>query len=164
MTLLHLRRYREAVDRFGVTEDLAPGWYHVRADRWLSERLATSAIDHAMFERIRGLVDGAWAPELALAEAQRALALKEMGVLHLVAGNALQRLGRAAEAETEYRNGLAIAEEPDVKTRLLTALGGHIAERGEKERLLLQALELRGNLVAAAMATVMLKAVAKDAN
>src|SRR5262249_35137878 len=28
MTLMHLRRYREAVESFREVEDLAPGWYH----------------------------------------------------------------------------------------------------------------------------------------
>jgi tetratricopeptide (TPR) repeat protein len=160
MTLLYLRRYREAAASFARTEELAPGFYHCRSDRWLAEQLAEGAVDHALFETVRALVDGALPPEEAVAEARRALGAKEMGLLHLTAGDTLARLDRDAEAEAEYRRGLAIAEEPDVKTRLLAALGGRVADPLEKARLLQEAIDLRGNLVSAAMATAMLRATA----
>lgn len=158
MTLMHLRRYREAVENFREVEVLAPGWYHCRADRWLAEELAEGAIEHALFERLRRLVDGSPSPEHALAEARKGLERKELALLHLITGDALSRLNRDAEAESAYRRGLAIAEEPDVKTRLLAALGGRlVADPGERERLLREAVELGGNLAAAATATIMLR-------
>jgi len=163
LTLLHLRRYAEAASSYQRTEELAPGWYHCRADRWLSEQLAAGAVDHPLFDCLRSLVDGSPAPERAFTEARRALARKELGVLHLIAGDALRQLGRGAEAEAAYRRGLAIAEEADVKTRLLTALGAHIADPTEKALLLGEARQLCGNLVAAAMATILLRASAPSA-
>ena len=67
------------------------------------------------------------------------------------------------EAEAAYRRGLAIAEEPDVQTRLLVALAGSTADSTERVRLLHEAMDLGGNLVAAAMASVLLRA-SPDAN
>jgi tetratricopeptide (TPR) repeat protein len=155
-TLLYLRRYREAIACFDETEALAPGWYHCRADRWLSGALDSGAIDHALFEALRELIDGALPPQQALTEARAALERKELGVLHLAHGDALRDLDRPAEAEAAYRRGLAIAEEPDVRTRLLLALGASVADPLEKRSLLAEASELNGNLVAAATAAVML--------
>ncbi len=158
MTLLHLRRYAGAAGSFARTEELAPGWYHCRADRWLAGELAAGSMDHATFEIVIQLVDGALPPERAVAAARSALARKELGVLRLAEGDALVRLERAGEAEQAYRRGLSIAEEPDVRTRLLVALGGQIADPLEKARLLQEAIDLQGNLVAAAMARVVLRA------
>lgn len=81
-------------------------------------------------------------------------------MLRLLAGDALGQLGRGAEAVEEYRRGLAVAEEPDVSTRLLTALGARLDEGLERQQLLAEAASRRGNLVAAATATVLLRVTA----
>jgi tetratricopeptide (TPR) repeat protein len=91
---------------------------------------------------------------VALAEA--ALQQGELGVLRLQLGEALRKLGRHADAEEAYRRGLAIAEEPDVRTRLLFALGVTTKDPLEKTQRLHEAIDLAGNLVAAAMATLVL--------
>lgn len=160
VTLLHLHRPQEAVASYAKTEELAPGWYHCRADRWMAEQLAAGTMDHAQFELVRGLVDGEMPPERALLEARRGIERQDLGVLRLMAGKALQRLGRRSEAEAEYRQGLNIAEEPDIRTRLLTALGGHLADGLERHQLLAEAGALQGNLVAAAAATLLLRQTA----
>ena len=59
--------------------------------------------------------------------------------------------------------GLAGTDEPDVRTRLLVALGNAVADHEERRQLLHGAVELSGNLVSAAMATILLGAV-PDAN
>ncbi|MEO5729185.1 MAG: tetratricopeptide repeat protein [Byssovorax sp.] len=163
LTLLHLRRYEEAIASYRATEELAPGFYHCRADRWLAERLAAGTIDHAMFSRLRALLDGNLpAAQISLLGLE-ALKHQELGVLQLLLGGALVKLGRDEEAEAAYRRGLAIAEEPDVQTRLLVALAGRTGDSTEKVRLLHEAMDLGGNLVAAAMASVLLRA-SPDAN
>jgi tetratricopeptide (TPR) repeat protein len=158
MTLLHLRRYDEAIASYRATEELAPGFYHCRADRWLAERLAAGTIDHAMFSRLRALLDGDLPAARIVLLGQAALKHQELGVIHLLLGGALVKLGRDEEAEAAYRRGLAIAEEPDVQTRLLVALAGFTGDSTERVRLLNEAMDLGGNLVAAAMASVMLRA------
>jgi tetratricopeptide (TPR) repeat protein len=162
-TLLYLRRYPEAVESFRAVEGLAPGWYHCRADLWLAERMAEGSIDHALFQRLRRL-DGSPSPEGALAEARAGLAQKDLPLLHLLAGQALGRLGRDAEAERAFRRGLALAGERDVKTRLLMALGAcSTVPSGEQAQLLGEAVELAGNLVSAATASLLLRRIAPEA-
>lgn len=55
---------------------------------------------------------------------------------------------RKGDAEQWYRDGLAIAEEADVRTRLLTAIGAVAAEPEERVELLTGAASLNGKLVA----------------
>ena len=156
MALTELRRYREALDSYQATEALAPGWYSCRADRWLVERLAAGAVDHDTFAAVRQIVDGRLAPADAAARAEAVLGRCELGVLHLARADALARLRRTGDATDAYRRGLAITDEPDVRTCLLVGLGAVTADSAERTRHLHEAIELSGNLVAAAMATVML--------
>jgi tetratricopeptide (TPR) repeat protein len=156
LALLELRRYGDAAASYATTEALAPGWYHCRSDRWFAERLAAGAIDHETFSTARQLLDGRQSPAQAAAVATQALQRGELGLLRLLLGDALSELGRPAEAMEAYRHGVAIAEEPDVRTRLLVALARCATDRAEKTRRLLEGIELAGNLTAAAMATLML--------
>src|SRR5207248_10873000 len=39
--LLHLKRYPEAIESYQTAEELAPGWFHVRANLWLAQQLAS---------------------------------------------------------------------------------------------------------------------------
>ena len=59
--------------------------------------------------------------------------------------------------EGALRRGLERGEEPDVRTRLLVELCVVTADEAEKWRVLEEAVALKGNLAAAAMATLMLR-------
>lgn len=72
-------------------------------------------------------------------------------------------MGQSQEAEATYRAGLTCAAEPDVKTRLLVELGIRAEDLRERAALLREARDLRGNLIAAAQATLALKASAPSA-
>jgi len=124
--------------------------------RWLAERLAAGDVDHAVFQAVRQLLDGRMAPDQAVALAEATLARCELGEVRLALGDALVNLGRKAEAEAAYRWGLAGTDEPDVRTRLLVSLGNVVADRAERRLLLHGPIELSGNLVSAAMATILL--------
>jgi tetratricopeptide (TPR) repeat protein len=154
MVQLELRRYADASASFRATEALAPGWYQCRSDLWLAERLEAGALDHETFMTIRALSDGDRPPAEAVVLATTALQRGELGVLRLHLGDALRALGRDPEAEDAYRRGLAVAEEPDIRTRLLVALAAIVP--ASKTRLLHEAIEVAGNLVAAAMARTIL--------
>jgi tetratricopeptide (TPR) repeat protein len=158
MAQLELRRYDDAVDSYRTVEALAPGWYHGRSTGWLAQQLAAGALDHDTFQVIRQLEDGRPPPAEAIVLATRALQRTELGVLRLALGSALDKQGRHREAEDAFRRGLASAEEPDLRTRLLVALANRTADPQAKSRSLHEAIELAGNLVAAATATVMLAA------
>ena len=161
--LAHLGRYQASVDDFALTERLAPGWYHSRADGWLARELAAGRVDHETFVRLRKLLDGGLEPERALTLATEGFANAPLSLFQLSLGHALSKLNRQTDAEQAFRKALAIAEEPDVRTRILVALGSNVAAEDERTRLLTEAVELRGNLVASAMAVVLL-AAAKSSN
>ncbi|WP_433383113.1 hypothetical protein ACQPZX_20475 [Actinoplanes sp. CA-142083] len=157
--LLDLRRYAEAVAEYETTERLAPGWFHCRADLWLARELAGGTLTHELFQVVYRLEDASMPPaekakaaEAALREAPR------LPALHLLHGRSLAALGAARKAEDAYRNGLAHATEPDIRTRLLVALALASRSKSERQTLLTEAAATPdGNLVAAATAIVALR-------
>ena len=74
-------------------------------------------------------------------------------------GESLLKLDRRKDAEGSFRKGLISSHEPDFKTRLLVDLALVLESGEEKRRLLHEARELNGNLIAAAMAAVTLNQV-----
>ena len=80
----------------------------------------------------------------------------DLALLHLLHGKSLQSLRQTAAAQVAYRRGLECVEEPDTKTRLLVNLAAVVENAEEEKRLLEEAISLNGNLVAAAMARVVL--------
>ncbi len=158
-TLLHLGRHAEAVDAYEATEELAPGWFHCRADLWLAQQLALGKLGHETFLALQALEDGDLpAAQKAELAAQALGRTPDLAPLHLLHGRSLSRLGRSAQAQAAYRRGLACAAEPDTKTRLLVELGVLVEDPAERARLLWEAWALNGNLVAAATATLALRA------
>jgi tetratricopeptide (TPR) repeat protein len=158
LTLLHLRRYADAVSSYTATEALAPGWFHCRADHWLAQQLAHGQLGHDVFVIIYELEDGPQPPEAKAQLAERALQqTPALAPLLLLYGKNLAQLGRAAAAEAAYRQGLAHVREPDVRTRLLVELGVLLPPGAERISLLQAARDLNGHLVAAAMAAIELQ-------
>lgn len=152
-TLLHLRRYAEAVPLYDEVERLAPGWFHCRANRWLAGQLAAGAVDHETFRALHLLQDGKLPPAKQLACAEQALSRNpDLPLLHLHHARALAELGRKPEALAALRRGLAADPEPDARTRLLVELAGATDDPAERDAALRDAEALAGNLVAAAMA------------
>ena len=164
LTLMYLERYAEAAEYFAATEQLAPGWYNCRGDRWLAEQLAAGEVPHAVFLLLR-TEDST--PESAPYEQRLGLAdeavrhLPRFAPLHLFRGRTLEALGREPEAAGAYRTGLAADPEPDVRTRLCLSLHAVEPSGDEKKRLLEAAAALAdsGNLMAASMARVILRAL-----
>lgn len=154
-TLLHLRRYAEAVVAYTEVERLAPGWFHCRADLWMARELAAGTLDHATFMAIHAVQDGSMAPTDRLLLTEEALRrAPQVGLLHLLRGKELARLGRVAVAVTALREGLACDPDADTRTRLLVELASRVGEP-ERDGLLGEAESLAGNLVAAATARVL---------
>lgn len=157
--LLHLRRYAEAERLYDEVERLAPGWFHCRANRWLAGRLAAGAVDHETFRVLHQMQDGKLPPDRRLALAEQTLNRQpDLPLLHLHHARALAELGRKPEALAALRRGLAADPEPDARTRLLVELAGVTDDPAERGASLREAEALAGNLVAAAMARVMLRA------
>jgi len=158
LTLLHLRRYQEAVASYEKTEELAPGWFHCRADLTLARALHSGRIDQETFRAVEK-IDGESNPEACLQQADAALArAADLAILHLQKGRALAQLKRSDEARAAFDRGLSVAEDVDVRTRLLVELANCTRDPMQRTQLLEDAIALSGNLVAAAMAKVMLRA------
>jgi tetratricopeptide (TPR) repeat protein len=162
LALLHLRRHAEAVAEYETAERLAPGWFNCRADLWLARELARGALDHDLFRILYYLEDTPAPPDEKARTAGAALrGAPRLAPLHLFHGRSLEALGAVEPALAAYRQGLACASEPDVRSRLLVALGVASPSARERTALLAEAAALPGgNLVAAATATVALRAAA----
>jgi tetratricopeptide (TPR) repeat protein len=158
LTLLHLERPTEAVECYEAVEELAPGWFHCRADLWLAQQRALGRLEHEMFAALIVLEDGAAPPAEKVELAEQLLArAPDLAVLHLLYGKNLARLGRLAEAAAAYRKGLASGAEPDTRTQLLLELALVSEGQAEKTQRLREARDLNGNLVAAATAALILR-------
>jgi tetratricopeptide (TPR) repeat protein len=159
LTLLHLKRPAEAVASYDACEARAPGWYVCRADRWLAQQIAVGRYDLGAFLALNALESERSASEKEACARQSLERYPDLAGLHLELGKALSGLDRAEAAKSAYREGLRYAEDPDTRTRLLVALAALSSEsEAERQQLLLQAVDLRGNLVSAAQASFLLRA------
>jgi tetratricopeptide (TPR) repeat protein len=157
LTLLYLQRHGEAAEAYDLTEELAPGWFHCRSDLWLAQQLYLGKLPHEVFLIWHAVQDGPLPPAEKVRLAEKGLKqAPNLPLLLQPLGKNLRAVGRAAEAEAAWRRGLARAEEADIKTRLLVDVAAVTADTREKQDLLHEAIELNGNLVAAAMARVVL--------
>jgi len=75
---------------------------------------------------------------------------------HLHLGGQLVALGREEEAAEVFATGLGLAQEPDVRLRLLVEPTGLLPDSAERDQRLKEAMAPGGHLIAAAMARVML--------
>jgi tetratricopeptide (TPR) repeat protein len=159
--LLYLRRYGEAVAGFERAEELAPGWFMCRRYLWLARRLAEGRLDHDTLLTLQALDDERQdrTPEAKAALARGALEkTPDVAWLSLALGRNLNALKRGGEAAEAFRRGLDRAEEPDVRSSLLIELAaGQPAGSPERASWLEEARSLNGNLMAAAMAGLLLK-------
>jgi len=75
----------------------------------------------------------------------------------LLFGRLLREAGRSKEAAELWRGALKGDVDSDVRTRLLLELSMVEEDAGRRRELLLEAVELKGNLIAAAGAALSLK-------
>jgi len=158
LSLLHLRRYVEAVKAYEKTEALAPGWFNCRSERWLAQELAAGRVPHAAFLALRELEDGSSSPAEKVALGDKILRQgPELALVHLHSGAILVQCGERQRAEGYFRRGLEVAEEADVKTRILVQLAVLLEASVDRRRCFQEAVQLNGNLMAAAQAAVALR-------
>lgn len=159
LTLLHLERAREAVDAYDTVEALAPGWFHCRSDRWLAAGIAEGRIPYQAFGFLRALenpaLDARERLQLARGAVRAAPQVPEFK-LHLARQLAAGDR-RNPEAWQVFADGLQQAKEPDIRSRLLVEAATLLPPSAERDRMLQEALNPAGNLVAAATAWVLLR-------
>jgi tetratricopeptide (TPR) repeat protein len=152
VTLLRMDRPADARDKFDVAERLAPGWFHVRSDRWIADAVATEALPDASFKALNAMESGA-PHEEKVELAQAALEGSPFPHLELHLGLELMALGRHAEAVKAWRHALDGDPEPDVQTRILGQLAAAESEPEAKAAIFEELLAVEdGNLVARASA------------
>lgn len=162
MALMEMGFYGAAREAFETVEELAPGWFRCRSDRWLASQLESGAMSPETFRAIRLLDDGGLEPEAAAKFAHAAVRqFPECATLWLHLGEALISSDQGA-AELALREGLKHAEEPDVRSRLLCALAGILpTESRERLELVEEAVSIDGSLVAQAVAHFLRNAAAE---
>lgn len=155
-TMLHLRRYAEAAAMYAEVEQLAPGWFHARADQWLAEQLAAGRFGHAMFVLVHVLQDGPGPAAEKLQVADAAIARGAVApVVQLLRGKQLLRLSRVDEAVAAFEAGLAGEVDPHTRAQLQVELASRCEDAERRAELLREAEASTVNLLAAAVARIM---------
>jgi len=154
MCLLELGAYAKARDASEDVENLAPGWFRCRSDRWLADGLDNGSISNEELMLVRALDDGGLPPAQAASLVKQGVErFPDFAPLYLFLGNFSKTEGEAVAA---YRKGLELVDEPDLQSRLLCALAGRLpADDPERKQLVSQAVSLQGSLVAMAAAKLM---------
>lgn len=158
LTLQHLNRFSDAVTCYEETEALAPGWFQVRSDLWLARQIVAGALPREAFELLRA-TEVSTDPEERVRLIRATLArLHNFAPLLLTLGQLLIGLKKSWEALEALEVGLAHAQEPDVRSRLLFARAMlEPPDSVHRAEMLEDAMAPGGSLVAAAMARVALQ-------
>ncbi len=157
LTLLYLGRYADAVAEYDATEERAPSWFHCRSNGWLARQMLQGKVSQEVFQLWHVAEDGPLKPDQKVQVTEKALQqCPDLALLHQLRGKSLKALNQGPAAMSAFRQGLACAQEPDIQTRLLVDLAAVINEPAERRRLLEQAIALNGNILAVAMARIVL--------
>lgn len=156
MVLMEMGFYGAAREAFERVEELAPGWFRCRSDRWLAGQLERGAWPDEVLRILRVLDDGGLQEPDAVELAKKAVEkFPEFAAFWLHLGDALRHADEK-EAEAAYREGLKHAAEPDVESRLLCALAGIMPPKSkERSKLVNRAHSLNGSRVAEAVAKLL---------
>lgn len=156
--LLYLERYYEAAARFERCDELAPGWFHCRANSWLSTEMAQGRLSQPILMLILQHVDDIADDGSLLAKIEQAIVeAPQVALLYLMAARAHTKNEEYSKARSILKEGLNHAkEEDDARTQILLDLAIR-SDEPEKQALLQEASALNGNLIAAATATLLLQ-------
>lgn len=152
--LIHMGMFAKAVEEFQEVDRLAPGWFHSRSNLWLTQSQVDALITEEEVRVYTLLEDSPLPKDQTISIARQAIAkFPDFGPLYLLLGDLLRDNSNSLESVDLYRKGLALTEEPDLRTRLLVALAA-LLPPDSPERLILceEAIKLNGNLTATATA------------
>src|SRR6266700_496186 len=158
MVLCEQQLYPQAVEEYETCESLAPGWYFCRSDLWVAKQLALGVMPHEVFLGMRYLQDGPpdAKEKMNLATRMRPQA-ETIPLFTFLFGKLVQDAGRPKEAAQLWRRALDGDVESDVRTRILLSLAPLEEDAHKRRQLFQEAVELNGNLIAAAGAALSLK-------
>lgn len=152
--LIHMGMFAKATEEFQEVDRLAPGWFHSRSNLWLTKSQVDGLISEEEVRVHALLEESPLPPDQTISIARQALAkFPDFAPLYLLLGDLLRDQSDSSESAELYRKGLALTDEPDLRTRLLVAVASQLPPNSpERLKLCEQALELNGNLTAAASA------------
>jgi tetratricopeptide (TPR) repeat protein len=157
MCLAELQRFEEARERWFEVEARAPGWYRVTEDLALADAILAGHVDPHVLRIVRELEDGPRPPRAKIAMARTAIEqFGDVARIHYALGKAHLAVGELDEALAAWLRALETASDRGIETRTLTDLGATAIDPAKGHRWLHRAVDLAGDLVAAAQARVML--------
>ncbi|MCR9165904.1 MAG: tetratricopeptide repeat protein [Nannocystaceae bacterium] len=157
LALAELGRFDEALLAYDRVEELAPGWHRVAEDRALVAAIAAGELESDALNIVREIEDGPRMPRAKIAVAHGALErFPALARLHFALGRAHWSVDEHEEARAAWRTALETADNASIRTRALAELGATALDSDEGVRDLHGAIEEDGELVASAMARVLL--------
>lgn len=155
--LAFTERYYESIECFEAVEQLAPGWPYCRTGLWFVQRMLAGEFPSYALSMVMSVSRLRAEDPGKLDLSQKAIEqFADLAVFRLEHAQCLSALGKTVEMQSELRRGLECQADTDIRTRLLLELG-QVTKGEERASVLQEAVELNGNLVAAAVAKLMLR-------
>lgn len=157
LALAELGEFEQALHAYDRVRELAPGWHRVEEDRALVGAIAAGDLEPDALTIVREIEDGPRTPRAKIAVAKGALErFGALARLHFALGRAHWSVDEHEEAREAWRIALEAADNDSIRTRALAELGATALDSDEGVRDLHRAIEADGELVASAMARVLL--------
>ncbi len=157
LALAEMGRFGDALAAYDRVGELAPGWHRVEEDRALVAQIAGGTLDPDALTIVREIEDGPRPPRAKIAVGLNALErFGDLARLHFALGRAYWSVDEHQEARDAWHRALERADNDSIKTRALAELGATGLDHDEGVRFLHQAIDVDGELVATAMARVLL--------
>jgi tetratricopeptide (TPR) repeat protein len=153
------KQYAEAVADLEKVEKLCPGFESSRCFLWLARLLEKNAVQHDACMVIFEASNDATALEDRLKMCRELLAkYPKYGEVFWRTGKMLVESEKNDEALTVFKQGLAVAADPDLRSRLLRDIAVLTTDEEEKVKYLKDTVAVQdGNALAQAMAAYMLR-------
>ncbi len=157
LALAELGQFEEALAAYELVRELAPGWHRVEEDRALVAQIASGELEPDALNIVREIEDGPRTPRAKIAVANEAIErFPTLARLHFAQGRAYWSVDAQDEARAAWRQALALADNSSIRTRALAELGATALDSDEGVHDLHRAIDEDGELVASAMARVLL--------
>ncbi|MBY0357928.1 MAG: tetratricopeptide repeat protein [Candidatus Obscuribacterales bacterium] len=158
---MHQNKFEEAVKAYEKTEELCPGWENTRSELWLARQMAAGHMQEDVYKSALVFLNDQLPVEERVRACKETLAkYPDYAECYLKLGKIEALAGNKEEARALLEKGIAVAAEPDVKSRLLCDLALLTADNSEKLALLKSCIEIEnGNLVGQALAHYLLRQI-----
>lgn len=158
---MHKGDWGKAVEAYEKAETLCPGWENTRSELWLAKELAAGRMKEDAYKAALIVGNNRSTPEQVTQVCRETLdKYSGYAECYLWLGKIMVQEGKNEEALEQYRKGLVVAEDPDVKSRLLVNISLLTSDQTEKISLLKECAQIeKGNIVARATAIYLLRQI-----